>query len=312
MRIISLLPSATEIICALGLEDSLVGVSHECDYPESVKTLPKVTQTFISKNATSGEIDSQVRSQLSSQDALYSLNTELVESLQPDLLVTQALCDVCAVSEAEVSNAAATLRSAPLVINLEPMSLDDVFATLHRVGDVTDRADEARRVVTNLEKRVAAVGTLSASIDKAAPRVVFLEWIDPPFNAGHWNSTLIELAGGHDCLGNKNSPSETTPWAKVLAAQPEFMLLACCGFPVERALQDVPLLQQQPGWSELPCIKNGRVFVTDGNAYFSRPGPRLVDSLEILAHALHPDIHPLPVGLPAAVPVVGEATGKVS
>ena len=211
MRIISLLPSATEIICALGLEDALVGVSHECDYPDGVKTLPKVTRTLIPKDAASGEIDTQVRTQLRSQDALYSLNDELVESLQPDLLVTQALCDVCAVAEAEVHSVAATLRSAPDVINLEPMSLRDVFATLLLVGDATDRPAQARRVVTALEQRVAALRERTDTIKTTRPRVVFLEWIAPPFNGGHWNATLVELAGGHDCLGNRDQPAVTTP-----------------------------------------------------------------------------------------------------
>jgi iron complex transport system substrate-binding protein len=303
MKIVSLLPSASEIVCALGLADQLVGVTHECDYPPSVRTLPRVTRTLIPHDATSAEIDALVRERLQTQRALYTLDMPVLERLQPDLLVTQALCDVCAVAEAEVNAAACQLPGHPRVLNLEPMSLTDVFATLEMVGQATGREAEAQQVVAGLQQRVQQVEARTRAIPVAErPRVAFLEWIDPPFNGGHWNPTLIELAGGVDVLGMPERPSRTTSWNTVLESRPDVLFIACCGYPALRTLEDLPLLQQRPGWEHLPCVQSGRVYVSDGNAYFSRPGPRLVDSLEILAHALHPDVHPLPSDLPAAQP----------
>lgn len=293
MRIVSLLPSATEIVCALGLEGDLVGVTHECDFPPSVKSLPKVTRTLIPHDAASADIDTLVRQRLKVQTALYTLDVPTLERLRPDLLVTQALCDVCAVAEAEVQEAACRLPGRPQVLNLEPMSLEDVFETLLLVGQATGRAEQARSAVASLQARVNAVVDRTATLPAdARPRVAFLEWIDPPFNAGHWNPTLIEMAGGVDVLGNAGQPSRTLAWEEVVRAQPDVLFIACCGFDAERGRQDVPILERQTGWATLPCVQTGRVYVSDGNAYFSRPGPRLVDSLEILAHALHPDLHP--------------------
>jgi iron complex transport system substrate-binding protein len=295
MRIVSLLPSATEIVCALGLEDQLVGVTHECDYPPSVLRLPKVTRTLIPHDATSREIDEMVREQLRTQKALYTLDMETLERLRPDLLVTQALCDVCAVAEAEVNAAACTLPGRPRVLNLEPMSLEDVFNTLLLVGEATGRAERAAEVVRGLRARVERVAERTAAIPREArPRVAFLEWLDPLFNGGHWNPTLVELAGGIDVLGNAGEPSRTTPWETLVEKAPEVLFIACCGFSVERARQDLPILERQPGWETLPCVQSGRIYFADGSAYFSRPGPRLVDSLEIMARALHPSVHPGP------------------
>lgn len=301
MRIVSLLPSATEIICALGLERNLVGVTHECDYPPSVRKLPKVTQTLIPHDASSAEIDALVRERLQTERALYTLDMPVLERLRPDLLVTQALCDVCAVAEAEVSAAACTLPGRPKVLNLEPMSLEDVFSTLSLVGEATGTMARAEEVVSALRSRVEAVEARTHRIPQSErPRVAFVEWIDPIFNGGHWNPTLIALAGGIDVLGAVGQESRTTSWQTLVASQPEALFIACCGFSRERTIEDLPLLERQPGWSDLPCVRDGRIYVTDGNAYFSRPGPRLVDSLEILAHALHPTIHPLPSGLSPA------------
>jgi iron complex transport system substrate-binding protein len=300
MRIVSLLPSATEIVCALGLEESLVGVTHECDYPPSVKSLPKVTRTLIPCDASSAEIDTLVRERLKTEAALYLLDMETLERLRPELIVTQALCDVCAVAEAEVQAAACHLPGRPKVINLEPMSLEDVYETLILVGEVTGSIGQAHQAVDLMKERVAAVEARTAAVPVLErPRVAFLEWIDPPFHGGHWTPSLIAMAGGNDVLGCPGQPSHTTPWQRILHAQPEVLFIACCGYETERALQDLPILEAQQGWSDLPCVRNGRIYFTDGNAYFNRPGPRLVDSLEILAHALHPDKHPLPEHLTA-------------
>ncbi|MGH8579068.1 MAG: cobalamin-binding protein [Gammaproteobacteria bacterium] len=300
MRIVSLLPSATEIICALGLRDDLVGVTHECDHPPSVATLPKVTRTLISCEASSHEIDRLVRQRLKTQQALYTLDMETLAHLHPDLIVTQALCDVCAVAEAEVKEAACQLPGTPRVLNLEPMSLNDVFDSLLMVGEATGRNMLAKKAGAQLKARVERVAERTRrSVHKRA-RVVHLEWIDPPFNAGHWTPDLIELAGGIDCIGNRGKPSCTISWQMVLDAQPDVLFVANCGFDIERSLKDMPILEAQPGWSELPCVRQGRIYVADGHQYFNRPGPRLVDSLEMLAHALYPQVHPIPNGVPAA------------
>jgi iron complex transport system substrate-binding protein len=306
VRIVSLLASATEIICSLGLRDSLVGVTHECDYPADVVGLPIVTRSAIPHDASSIEIDRLVREQLETSTALYSLNVELLDELRPDVIVTQALCEVCAVSESEIKDTICQLTAQPELINLEPMCLKDVFDTLLLVGNVTNRMSIAESVVNSLKARVRRVKILTETHIKTDnyPKVVFLEWIDPPFNAGHWTPELIEMAGGIDCLGNKHRPSQTTLWDDVLDAQPDVMFIACCGFSMERAAKDLPILQSNVGWKDLPCVKNNRVYLSDGNSYFNRPGPRLVDSLEIIANALHPDVHILGLDLPTAVRVL--------
>lgn len=293
MRIVSLLPSATEIICAIGLEDELVGVTHECDYPPSVVRLPKVTRTLIPTNASSAEIDSLVRDRLGAQSALYSLDTEALDRLRPDLIVTQALCDVCAVAEEEVRDAACRLSSMPGVLNLEPETLDEVFTAIQEVGVATENQARARALCLSLGARVARVVDGSRRLPRT-PRVALLEWLDPPFSTGHWNPELIRLAGGVDGLGREGEKSRTLQWSEVIAWQPEVVVISCCGFTAARTMQEVGLLNAVPGWNALPAARDGRVYVTDGASYFSRPGPRLVDSLELLAHVIHPDIHALP------------------
>jgi len=302
MRIVSLLPSATEIVCQLGLESRLVGVSHECDFPPSVRCLPKVTRTLIPSTAISREIDSLVRERLKTERALYTLDLPMLEELRPNLIVTQALCDVCAVAEAEVKAAACSLPSSPRVINLEPTSLNDVFDCLQLVGEAAGRVDDAEVEIGKLRDRVAAVAARSKNLTYR-PRVVVLEWIDPLFSSGHWSPELVRLAGGVEVVGASGERSRTIDWQQIVTAEPEVMVIACCGFDVERTRADLTILRGYPGWSDLPCVRSGRVYLVDGSAYFSRPGPRLVDSLEILAHALHPDVHPLPPGLPAAIRV---------
>ena len=308
MRIVSLLPSATEIVCVLGLGDELVGVTHECDHPPFVRELPKVTRTLIPHDASSGRIDALVREQLTTERALYHLDMDALTDLAPDLIVTQALCDVCAVAEAEVLEAACRLPGSPPVVNLEPMTLAEVFEAIGAVGDAAGRADRAAKVVAGLRARVDAVAARTATIpDPERPRVAFLEWIDPLFNGGHWNPELIALAGGVDVLGSPAAPSRTITWDAVRSAEPDVIFVACCGFPTERALEDLPLLQARDGWDDLPAVREGRVYFADGNAFFSRPGPRIVDSLEVLAAALHPAVHPGPAVAAVAVGARGAA-----
>jgi iron complex transport system substrate-binding protein len=307
MRIVSLLPSATEMICALGLEDQLVGVTHECDYPSAVLQLPKVTHTLIPKEATSGQIDRLVREQLSTTRALYTLNRPLLKELRPDLIVTQSLCDVCAVAQDDVQAALSQLPGNPRVINLEPQSLSDLFAAMR--GVALAAGVSAQAAIQQLTARVEAVAARSATVAHR-PRVALLEWLDPPFSCGHWSPELVRLAGGIEGLGQEGRPSRTLSWDEVMTWQPEVIFVACCGLNVERTLQDFPLVQSVPGWPELPAVQAARVYVTDGSQYLSRPGPRLVDSLEILAHALHPAVHPLPNGLPEPSVVPGTSVGS--
>jgi iron complex transport system substrate-binding protein len=302
MRIVSLLPSATEIVSSLGLEEQLVGVTHECDYPPWVRGLPKVTRTLIPAEAESAEIDRLVVERMSAQQSLYTLDLAMLEELRPDLIVTQALCGVCAVAEGEVQAAACALPGRPRVVNLEPTSLGDVLASIGVVASAAGVGERAPAVIGRLRDRVDAVAAHTAAV-RDRPRVMLLEWIDPPFTCGHWSPELVRLAGGVEGLAREGQPSRRARWEEILEWQPEVLVIACCGFDVERTLADVPILAAQPGWSALPCVRDERVYVVDGSAYFSRPGPRLVDSLEILAHALHSDVHPAPPQAPPALRV---------
>src|SRR5215471_18503057 len=278
MRIVSLLPSATEIVCELGLGDQLVGVTHECDYPPFVRELPRVTRTLIPHDATSRDIDELVRERLKTQRALYTLDMPKLELLRPELIVTQALCDVCAVAEAEVKAAACSLPGQPRVVNLEPTRLADVFDGIRLVATAAGVPQHAERVIASLQDRVDTVTAQSARITHR-PRVVLLEWIDPPFCSGHWSPELVRLAGGVEGIGQEGLPSRTTAWNEIVAFNPEVLVIACCGFTTERTMHDLPILRSYPHFYELAVVHERKVFVVDGNAYFSRPGPRLVDSL---------------------------------
>lgn len=292
MRIVSLLPSATEIICALGLHRQLVGVTHECDYPPFVRRLPKVTRTLIPRTASSRDIDYMVRRRMQSNSALYTLDLPVLEKLRPDVIVTQALCDVCAVAEDQVRDTARRLPGHPRVINLEPQTLQEVFASIQQVAETLGLPTAGKQVVTALKGRVDAVATRAYGVSGRL-KVALLEWLEPPFSSGHWNPELVRLAGGEEGLGQEGTPSRALDWHEVLDWRPEVVFIACCGFSTQRALQDLPALRSVPGWLDLPATRNSRVFVSDGSQYFSRPGPRLVDSLEILAHALHPELYSL-------------------
>lgn len=292
MNIVSLLPSATEIICAIGLEAELVGITHECDFPESVGGLPVVTRSLIPEGLCSDEIDARVREQLSGQAALYQLRMDVLERLQPDLIISQSLCDVCAVAADEVQTAARALPGQPTVLNLEPMSLDDVLDTMVEVGVATGRETDAAAAVQKLSARVDAVRERTDRITPTErPRVAVLEWLDPLFNAGHWTPELVGFAGGIDCTGTPKRPSEQLTWEQLAAADPDAIVVSLCGFDVERSMVDVERLRGDPRWEGLRAVREKRLLVMDGNAYLSRPGPRLVDGLEILARGLHPAVH---------------------
>ncbi|MBA3260082.1 MAG: cobalamin-binding protein [Gemmatimonadales bacterium] len=284
-RIASLLPSATEIVRALGLEASLVAVSHSCDFPGRIESLPRVTRTRVPKAAPSGEIDAVVRDCLTQGESLYEIDVEALDRLQPDLVITQALCEVCAVGPGELSRVIPALQSVPEVLTLEPHTLEGAFQSIVEVGRATGRVEEAESLVASLRCRVAAIRVRTAR-RSVRPRVGFLEWIDPPMCGGHWNPELVELAGGRDGLGRAGQPSRTLRWEEILEFQPEVLVLACCGYTAERTGRDVALLRQHPGFADLPCSRTGRIYVLDGVTRFSRPGPGLVDSLEALAAVL--------------------------
>ena len=296
-RIVSLLPSATEILCALGLRERLVGVSHECDFPAEVIGLPVVTHSHIAQGQSSRAIDTQVREHLQNNAALYSLDATLLRQLHPDLIVTQALCDVCAVSADDVQAAACDLATVAEVVNLEPTCLEDVLATIMAVGAAAGVTAMAAEVVAGLRSRLHDIARRTEQAVVQRPTVVMLEWLDPPFNAGHWTPELVRYAGGVDCLGGEGLPSHTLEWQQIVAADPDVLVVACCGFDLPRTMQDVQELPARPGWHSLAAVRNNRVFVIDGNHYFNRPGPRLIDSLEILSYLLHPELFDLPRNL---------------
>ncbi|MDG1748090.1 MAG: cobalamin-binding protein [Porticoccaceae bacterium] len=302
MRIVSLLPSATELVCGLGLRQQLVGVSHECDYPNSVIGLPILTSSRIPEGLDSGSIDHLVTEQLKSDQALYDLNIGVLTSLRPDLIVTQALCDVCAVSGNDVARAVGSLPNNPKVINLEPNCLTDVLDTVELLAEAADCVKQGQIYSRELRYRISQVNNKSSVINLSdKPRVALLDWLDPIFDGGHWSPEIIELAGGIACFGNKKEPSQRRSWNDLIQARPDIIFIALCGFNVERSMQDVEDFFSSQEFSVLRNQVGSKIFLVDGNAYFSRPGPRLVDALEIMANALHPLAHKLPSNLPEAI-----------
>jgi len=291
-RIVSLLPAATEIAAALGLMDNVVGVSHECDFPEEAKTRPRVTRCPVHKaGLSSREIDDWVRRTLRENGTIYTIDETLLRQLRPDVILTQKLCDVCAVGYGTVARLAGTLPGPPQVVNLEPSRLSDIFDDICRVAKACGVSDRWAKVVAELTMRVEAVRGRATRIPNR-PRCFLMEWVDPPFCSGHWGPELVEIAGGHDPLGRKHQRSVEIKWEAVLEARPEIIVLALCGYDVDRAQRDYELLRKFPGFDSLPAAQNNRIHIVDASAYFARPGPRIVDSLEILAGILHPEEFP--------------------
>jgi iron complex transport system substrate-binding protein len=291
-RIVSLLPAATEIAAALGLMDDVVGVSHECDFPAEANARPRITHCPIhNAGLTSAEVDEWVRRTLHENGTIYTIDEQLLRDLQPEVILTQKLCDVCAVGYATVARLAETLPGPPTLVNLEPSSLSDIFDDIRRVAEACRMPDPAGKLVAALSSRVAAVQERAARIAER-PRCFLMEWVDPPFCSGHWGPELVEIAGGHDPLGRKHQPSAEIKWEAVLDAQPEIIVLALCGYNVDRTRRDYELLKKLPEFDSLPAAQNGRIYIVDAGAYFARPGPRIIDSLEILAGIMHPQHFP--------------------
>jgi iron complex transport system substrate-binding protein len=299
MRVVSLLPAATEIVAALGRTDDLVAVSHECDFPPEVTEKPRATRCEIHGNRLpSAAIDDWVRTRLHETGTLYTMDEALLRSLAPDVILTQKLCDVCAVGYDSVTAFAATLPGPPRVVNLEPLRLGDVFQDVLNVGAALDAPAVAARVVGELQARVNAVKRRTAALPRR--RCVLLEWIDPPYRCGHWGPDVVAAAGGVEMLGVAGTNAAPITWDAVREARPEVLVVACCGFDVTRTLADLPILHAAPGWDDLPAVQRGDVWILDGSAYVSRPGPRLADTVELLAQCLHPDVF----GTPPAEAVV--------
>jgi iron complex transport system substrate-binding protein len=291
-RIVSLLPAATEIAAALGLMDQVVGVSHECDFPMEANERPRVTRCAVhGAELTSRNVDEWVRRALHDNGTIYTIDEPLLRELQPDVILTQNLCDVCAVGYRTVAKLAQTLPGPPRVVNLEPTSLADIFGDIRRVADACDARERAEKLIVNLSERVENVRKRAATIP-GRPHCFLMEWVDPPFCSGHWGPELINIAGGQDSLGRKHQPSAQIEWQQVLDARPEIIVLALCGYDIGRARRDYELLRRFPGFDSIPAAGSGQVYVVNASAYFARPGPRIVDSLEILAGILHPKEFP--------------------
>lgn len=291
MRICSLLPGATEIAYLLGLEDHIVGVTHECDYPPEAKQKPVVVRSILDPiRMSSDEIDHKVRELLQVGKGLYHIDEQSFADAAPDLILTQGLCDVCALDYNEVAKAARELPRPPVILSLNPHLLNDILEDIIRVGAATQRESTANEVVASLRSRIDKI---SVHEPQYRPRVVCLEWFDPLYVAGHWVPEIVTLAGGFDVLGRKGEPSFKTEWREVKATNPEVVLLMPCGFDVRRAVKESTPLRHLEGWKDLPAVKTGNVYALNGNAYFSRPGPRLVHGLEILARILHADGGPV-------------------
>jgi iron complex transport system substrate-binding protein len=285
MRIVSLVPSATEMLFALGLGDQVVAVTHECDYPEAAASLPKVTRDLLAPGLSAAEIDAAVRERTDRGESIYGLDEDALRELRPDLIVTQALCAVCAVSYDDVRAVAERLDSHPEVISLDPSTLGEVLGDVRTLAEATGVRDAGVDLIEDAARRIDRVKV--AVRDRRRPRVAALEWLDPVFIAGHWTPQLIDLAGGEDVLGMAGEHSEVRTWGDVRAAQPDLVVVMPCGYDAARAREEALAHER-----ELAALGAGEVVAVDAAAYFSRPGPRLIDGLELLAHLLHPDVVP--------------------
>ncbi|XHR83370.1 MAG: cobalamin-binding protein [Gloeotrichia echinulata GP01] len=290
MRIVSLIPSATEILAKLGLVNAIVGRSHECDYPPEILNLPICTAARLNNNARSGEINDEINKILQAGLSIYDIKIDVLEQLQPTHILTQDQCDVCAVSLSEVEKAVTRLiHSSPKIISLQPNLLHDVWNDIERVGNIF--GVDSVKVIENLEARVKICHHKIQGLSiTELPTVVCIEWTDPLMVAANWIPELVNLAGGQSLFTLTGQPSPHLEWETLIASNPDVIIFMPCGFDLHRTRQEAKSLTQRPEWQKLHATQTGRVFITDGNSYFNRPGPRLVDSLEVLAEVLHPEI----------------------
>jgi iron complex transport system substrate-binding protein len=290
MRIISLIASSTEIVHALDLGNQMVGRSHECDYPESVRALPVCTEPKFQLDGTSYEIDQRVKAILQDSLGVYRVFADRLEALQPDVIITQTQCDVCAVSLRDVEEAVCQLVSSrPTIIALEPNSLADVWRDIYKVAEGLNVPERGKSLVNDLQSRMQAIaGRTELLVNR--PSVACIEWIEPLMAGGNWMPTLIEMAGGSNLFGKADQHSPWMAWEELVSADPDIIIISLCGWDIERGRQEMPALIGRSEWDQLKAVKNGRVYLTDGNQYFNRPGPRIVESLEILVECFHPDL----------------------
>jgi iron complex transport system substrate-binding protein len=284
MRIVSLVPSATEMLFALGLGPDLIAVTHECDYPPAALELPRITRDVLPSGLSAAQIDAAVKERTLAGESIYELDTDLLHDLRPDLIVTQALCSVCAVSYDDVRTIAEEIDSQPMVISLDPHTVGEVLGDARTLAQATDRKDAAVELVRDASARIDRI-RLAVRGAKRRPRVAALEWLDPPFAAGHWTPQLIEYAGGEDVLGFPGENSEERSWQEIEASQPDIVIVMPCGYNAEIAHREAEMHRD-----ELAAVGAGEIVAVDASSYFSRPGPRIVDGLELLAHVLHPEL----------------------
>jgi len=289
-RIVSFLPSATEMACALGLGDQLVGITHECDYPPEVEGKPVVVRNVVPiEKMSQPEIDAAVTRRMRDGLSLYQVDEKLLRELAPDIIMTQDLCQVCAPSGNEVTQALELLSKKPQILWLTPKSLEEIFDNLRELGRATGHAREAEELIAAGHARLEKVAAVTRNLSHR-PRVFCLEWLDPVYCSGHWMPEMVEIAGGVDALGRKGTDSVRIPWNDVLEWAPEVLIITPCGFNLEKVVEQTPQLFNNPGWLGLPAVSNGQVYAVDANSYFARPGPRVVDGTELLAHLIHPEL----------------------
>ncbi|MGH7254491.1 MAG: cobalamin-binding protein [Nitrospirales bacterium] len=288
MRIVSLLPSATEVVAALGLAKDLVGISHECDYPPEVKDRPVLVKpTVEAERVTSADIDRQVRARLAAKEPLYRLDEALFRDLRPDLVISQDLCHVCAVTPDQLQRLVSSLQPVPRMLTLNPTTLAQVLGDIERIGTAVGRQNAAKILVGELRTKLDRIGSKVAGVAQR-PKVLCLEWLSPFFLGGHWVPEMVDLAGGLDPLGTAKAPSRQVTWEEIVAAAPDVLVFMPCGFTIDRTLHELGRLDHHPDWSCLPAVRTGRVFAVEAVDYFSRPGPRLIDGVTILAALCHP------------------------
>lgn len=289
-QIVSFLPSATEMACALGLSDQLVGITHECDFPPEVQGKPVVVRNALPvEKMTQPEIDKAVAERLREGNSLYEVDERLLQELAPDLILTQDLCQVCAPSGNEVSQALNLLEKKPQILWLTPNSLEQIAANVRELGEATGRSKEAEELIASGQARLEKIAAVTRSLTHR-PRVFCLEWLDPVYCSGHWVPEMVRIAGGIDTLSREGKDSVRIPWEDVVRWAPEVLIVTPCGFNLEKVIEESQRLVNYCGWFDLPAVRQRRVYAVDANSYFARPGPRVVDGTELLAHLIHPEL----------------------
>jgi iron complex transport system substrate-binding protein len=289
-RIVSLLPSATEMVCALGLGDQLVGITHECDYPREIQGKPAVVRNALPiETMSQQEIDAAVSERVRSGQSLYDIDAALLSELAPELIITQDLCKVCAASGDELSKAVRALSAQPEILWMTPSSLSGIDENLRALGQATGRLREAEVLIGARQRRFEEIGSITRELSHV-PRVFCVEWFDPVYSSGHWVPEMVRIAGGVDELAREGMDSVRVSWEAVVQWAPEVLVLMPCGFTLSKVVELSPRLKDYPGWSDIPAVRQNRVYAVDANSYFARPGPRVLDGTELLAHLFHPDL----------------------